>query len=257
MTFLKVKESEEKIMFCRNCGNQIPDGSANCPNCGNPTNAAPQNTAPNTYGAPQNRAPMNGAAGGGMPVINIAGKQYQLSVKMILPAIMILFLIIGMIGIFSFDTVKVTVKGGGYKETEKFSLSDCTDGDLGFSKFVNVVAILSVIGTVGSIGLCGYSLYQRNTVNAVKAVGLGGTCMTVGYLFVLFNGWYVRAKMKSSGLFALASFAGIKVGGGPSFTSWFWLIVMIAISVCGKKLADQLTGEQAMRNANSGAGMLR
>ena len=32
-------------MFCSNCGSQIPEGSAFCPNCGTRSGAAPESTA--------------------------------------------------------------------------------------------------------------------------------------------------------------------------------------------------------------------
>lgn len=42
-------ETEEIIMICNNCGNQIPDNSNVCPNCGHPVQ--------NQYGQPQYQQP--------------------------------------------------------------------------------------------------------------------------------------------------------------------------------------------------------
>ena len=172
-------------MLCKNCGKNIPDGSANCPECGAPQNAAPaQNAAQN---AARN---FGNAVNGGvskidsnLPTINIAGRTVKLSVASLAPALMILFLIIGMIGVFSFNTIKIKSKYSGYgvsvSDTEKSSLSDVDSDsidvlDAGLTKVIKVLNVICIIASIGALGLCGYMTYKNETVKAVLAVGLSG-----------------------------------------------------------------------------------
>ncbi len=236
-------------MVCKNCGQNIPDGSNTCPSCGAAQNAAPAQNAAQNFGNAVNSG--ISSIDKNLPTVNIAGRTVKLSVMSLAPALMILFLIIGMIGVFSFNTAKVKMKitAGSYgsaSHTERYSLSDLDSDsldemDAGFTKFIKVVNVIAIIASIGALGLCGYMTYKNDTVKAVLAVGLSGAILALAYLLDIINGFYIKGKFKdmSEGLY--------KVSGGASFGGIFWFIIMGAIAFGAYTISNKVKASQSAK----------
>ena len=243
-------------MVCKNCNSLMPDGLDNCPKCGAAVNQQPSAYDPfaQNSSAPQNYGPPAGDSS-----INIGGRFYRLSYQMILPAVMVLFIIIGMFGAFSFKTAKLKFKvsWGGYTETSdtvKYKFSDCTDADLGFSKFANGVCILCDIAAAAGLIYVGYTLLTtKNGVKGLRAMVIPTTAMLISFMFVIFNAFYIKGKMNS-----LLGFSdSVKAKGGPTLITWFFFIVFVASTAACRRFADQITARnlaEAGRREKDGFG---
>lgn len=235
----------------------MPDGLDNCPKCGAAVNEQPAAYDPF---ATNNAAPNSGFSGSAPGnSVNIGGRFYRLSYHMILPAIMVLFIIAGMIGAFSFKTAKLKFKvtWGGYSETSdtvKYKLSDCTDADLGFSKFTKTVCILCDIAAAAGLVYVGYTLMTtKDGVNGLRAMVIPTTAMLISFIFVVCNGFYIKGKMNS-----LLGFSdSVKAKGGPTLITWFLLIVFAASTAACRRMADDLSARrlaEAGRSENGSYG---
>jgi len=228
-------------MVCRNCNSLMRDGLANCPKCGAAVEEQSSGYDPFASNAPAPSGDFSGPpADGGY--INIGGRYYRLGIHMVLPAVMAIFIIIGMFGAFSFKTasIKVKVSYGGYSATSdsvKYKLSDCADADLRFSKIANAVCILCDVAAAAGLVFAGYTLMKtHNGIDGLRAMVIPTTSMLISFIFVIINGFYVRREANL--LFGYGD--AIKAKGGPSFVAWFLLAVFIASTAACRKLADDL-----------------
>ncbi|MBR4626769.1 MAG: zinc ribbon domain-containing protein [Ruminococcus sp.] len=252
-------------MFCRFCGTQLPDTAAFCAKCGNKVNApaVPVSTpvsnvtqadapaastgnpgAPAGYtatptgypGAPSGSTgyPYGGGAyraPGTAPTIVVGGRTVRITLASIAPAIMILILIIGMVGLNSFDTAKLKYKVKAYHETvtrtEEFSLSDIDSDmfdDLPFSVILKYFNIVVIIAASAFILRCLYMTYRNEIDRALFALRISASIMSWGYLLVFFNGYYIKSKYKDE----ISS--SVKVSGGPTVTVYILLLLMSGIA---------------------------
>lgn len=239
-------------MVCKNCGQNIPDGSNTCPSCGAAQNAAPAQNAAQNFGNAVNSG--ISSIDKNLPTVNIAGRTVKLSVMSLAPALMILFLIIGMIGLQGFKSVKVKAKASasGYgvslSETEKYKLSEWDSDELdgmGFTKFVKVLDIICVIGALGALGLCGYMTYKNDTVKATLAVGLSGAIIAFGYFMGIINAFYMKGKLKDT--FSLGGLVKVKVSGGPTFGYILWFIIFAGIAFGAYTISNKVKASQSAK----------
>lgn len=236
-------------MVCKNCGQNIPDGANNCPSCGAAQNAAPAQNAAQNFGNSVNSSINN--IDSKLPTVTIGSRQVKISVNLIATGVMILFLIIGMIGVFSFNTIKIKTKISGYgmstSSTDRSSLSDVDSDsidamDAGLTKAIKVINVLAIIASVGALGLCGYMVYKNDSVKATLAVGLSGAILAVAYLLDIINAFYLKGKTKD-----LLKATGAKISGGPTFGAIFWLIVMCAIAFGAYTISNKIKAEQTAK----------
>lgn len=213
----------------------------------------PQN-APGPQGYPQNYnygAPMGGAGfgprmnnfGGGLPSFRIGRRTIQLSVGLLLVPVMIIFLIIGMVGINTFDTVKLKEKEWGETVSIKFSLSDIDfDADDFFlTMVVKILAIICIFGTIAVLLLGIYKFIRADVESAVKMVGVAGIIMAIGYMFTIINGFYMKGVFNDEG--------GSKIKGGASITAWIWFLLMAAVAFGAFIVSSQEEQKLAMKAA--------
>ena len=238
-------------MVCKNCNSLMPDGLDNCPKCGAAVNQQPEGYDPFAQNTPAQQY-YNAPAGSGS--INIGGRVYRLSYQMILPAVMVLFIIIGMFGAFSFKTAKLKFKTtwGGSSVTSdavKYKFSDCTDADLGFSKFANGVCILCDVAAAAGLIYVGYTLMTtKNGVNGLRAMVIPTTAMLISFMFVIFNAFYIKGKMNSM----LGFSDSVQAKGGPTFITWFFFAVFVASTAACRKFAEQVSARNLAEAGRSG-----
>lgn len=251
----------------------MPDSANHCPKCGkaaavtqpapsaNPftqqNNAVPPQNTPYTpqnapyapQGYPQNYGAPNGGAdfrstmnnyNSGLPSIRIGSRTIQLSIGLLLVPVMIILLIIGMVGINSFETVKLKVKRADY--TMKYSLSDIEFDvdDLPLTIFVKIIAIVCIIATVAVLLLAVFKTVKAEIEKAVKLVGTGGIIMAFGYLATVINGYYMRGEFNSE---------FVKCKGGASITAWIWLLIMVSVAAGARLIAASEEQKNALKAA--------
>lgn len=121
-------------MFCGNCGAQVPDGAAVCPNCG--AQMAAKTQAPQMNQAFQNAgARANGAAGGSGN--NLDTKKIGMIAAAVVAVLVLFFVIKGIFGgsglkgtytdgssFMTFKGNKVTLTAMGYEMTMKYKIKD-------------------------------------------------------------------------------------------------------------------------------------
>jgi TRAP-type C4-dicarboxylate transport system permease small subunit len=236
-------------MVCKNCGKTIPDGVSNCPECGAAQNAAPAQNAAQNLGNAVNSG--ISSIDKNLPTVNIAGRTVKLSVMSLAPALMILFLIIGMIGVFSFNTIKIKSKISAYgysaTDTERSSLSDVDSDsidamDAGLTKVIKVVNVIAIIASIGALGLCGYMTYKNDTVKATLAVGLSGAILALAYFLDIINAFYLKGKTKD-----MFKDTGAKISGGATFGAFFWFIIMAAIAFGAYTISNKVKASQSAK----------
>lgn len=100
-------------MFCTKCGAQFADGSAFCPTCGNPVNAAPQQPVQPQYQQPAYQQPVYQQPA---PQVAPAGAMdLQKIWHMVIAGFAALALIVGFLSLFSILEMPVTIEVGSYK----------------------------------------------------------------------------------------------------------------------------------------------
>ena len=249
-------------MFCKNCGNQIPDNSNNCPNCGAPVGASapqaqPAAPAQNGFGAAANRvaAPLNNIEDKPITSLNIAGNAVNITTKTVIALGMIILLIIGMIGLFNFKMVKLKVKasayGQSYTTSEKYDFSDISDDDGldigGFHSFTKVIEIIALIGCIGGIAGCGFMIFKNKTPQALLCTAASSALLAIGNLFLIIDAFYVKGKAKDSAGLLSALGGSVKVKGGPTFGVFFWFIVFAALAFVGYTLATKSSASNSSK----------
>lgn len=109
-------------MFCSKCGNQVSDGAAFCPACGNPVASQPQQ--PQYQAQPQQpqyqAQPKPAGSADFMTLI-------KTNLHYIVVGIAVLALIWGILNVFSVFDVNGTVTMGKNSESEYISVSDAAD----------------------------------------------------------------------------------------------------------------------------------
>jgi hypothetical protein len=244
-------------MFCKNCGNQIPDNSNNCPNCGAPVGASAPQAQPaapqqNGFGAAANKmaAPLNNIEDKPITSLNIAGNAINITTKTVIALGMVILIIIGMIGLFKFKMVKLKATAFGVSFSEKYSLSDVSDDaslDEGFHKFVKVVEILVLIGAIGGVAGCGYMIFKNKTPKALLCTAASSALLAIGNLFLIIDAFYVKGKAKDS-MGGLGSLGGsVKVKGGPVFGVFFWFIVFAALAFVAYTLSTKASDSNSSK----------
>ena len=154
-------------MFCTNCGNQFQDGTAFCPNCGTPVNAAPQQPAQPVYQQPvqpqqpvyqqpvyQQPAPQQAAPAG-----DFAGMMKK-NMALILAIIGVFAALMFILNTFQILDISATVSANGESETASGPVSDVEDFALGV--IGNVVMGLCSLAA-GAIGIL-YFLKEKNNM---------------------------------------------------------------------------------------------
>ena len=225
-------------MFCSNCGKQIPDGSAFCPECGatlGGAQAAPQGAAMQNFqqGFNNFQNAVKGADYSDVFNMNRTGNKMNF-VGFGAALLMLIFLFLPMYHI----TAKVSAMGESEKTSESFNIFQCG----GFAIFVAIVLILVIIATAF------FSFIKMDT--PILIAGLVATVLML-ILTILFiagavtltkDGDSMKAKdaidmMKQAGAYA-AMFGGkLKISAGGTFSFimlWIATLGTVFAGICRK-----------------------
>ena len=147
-------------MFCTKCGNQFADGSAFCPSCGAPVNAAPQQPVYQQPVQPQYQQPAPQVAPVGAMDLN---KIWH----MIIAGVAAFALIIGLLTLFSVFEMPVSASYEGESRSEYTSVSEIADGfdmmDESFALGYVANIIMGLAGILaGAVGVLYFLKKQNN-----------------------------------------------------------------------------------------------
>lgn len=231
-------------MFCKNCGNQIPDNSAHCPNCGAAQGTAPQQAAPmNATGAPVQATPMNAAPAPAPKApssfdpnfnksVNVGGKKLEFSLGNLIPVAMIILLLIAMIGIHSFTFLKVRPKGESKKNAAKYTYDEVIDDaddskvfDNGFTSFMKFFEVFTEVVAIAGVAGCLIFMNKDNKM-ATRSLAVSGAGMFLGYFFMFIYGLYLKGEFNDLS-------KSVTYRGGPTATIIIWMIVTLLVTVGG------------------------
>jgi hypothetical protein len=234
-------------MFCKNCGKQIPDNAAHCPNCGAANDAAAQ--APAQAAAP---APAPAPAAAPNPFSN-AGKSalgaldkanIKFDLKKIIPVLMVFYIIMGIFGTYHTEFMKTKYKYQKWSDWSRTSFSAVCDesdeddsiADNGFTKFVKFIEVVATIGAVA--GLAGWAfMYISKKYNfAVLSLGASAVFLLFGRLFLFIEAFYLKGKLKDE-------MEKTKVKGGPTWTLIFWMLFLLIFIVGSYVVASSLKND--------------
>jgi flagellar basal body-associated protein FliL len=227
-------------MFCKNCGKEIPDNAAHCPNCGTSQDVQANAAAPQQAAAPAPapaapkapKAPININADFNKSV-SVGGKKVELSLFNIIPMAMLVFVLIAMIGIHSFTFMSVRAKGEKKKDAAKYTYDYVIDElgdekslleDDGFTSFMKffefvteVVAIAGVLGCVLFI--------NKDNILAMRSLAISGVVMFLSYFMLFIYAFHVKGEMKDS--------YDIKMKGGPTFPIILMILISLLVAAVG------------------------
>jgi len=230
-------------MFCKNCGKEIPDNAAHCPNCGTANDAVAQAPAQAAAPAPAPAAAPNPFSNAGKSALGALNKvNVKFDLKKIIPVLMVFYIIMGIFGTYHSEFMKTKSKyGKKWSDWNRASFSAVVDesdeddsiADNGFTSFVKVIEVLATIGAVA--GLAGWALmYISKKYNfAVLSLGASAVFLLFGRLFLFIEAFYLKGKLKDE-------LDDIKVKGGPTWTLIFWMFFLIIFIVGSYVIASSL-----------------
>ena len=232
-------------MFCKNCGKQIPDNAAHCPNCGAANDAVAQ--APAQAAAPN---PFSNAGKSALGALNKSTIKFDL--KKLIPVLMVFYIIMGIFGTYHTEFMKSKYKYKKWSDWSRTSFSTVCDesdeddsiADNGFTSFVKFIEIVATIGAVA--GLAGWAfMYISKKYNlAVLSLGASAVFLLFGRLFLFSEAFYLKGKIKDE-------MDDVKVKGGPTWTLIFWMLFLIIFIVGSYVVASSLKDDDSKTPANS------
>lgn len=229
-------------MFCKNCGKEIPDTAAHCPNCG-ASNEAAKAPQPAKNAAP---SPAASVASATASVDNIANKAFSMGgskfnfpLVKIIPIIMVFYVIMGLIGTYHTNFMKI--KYGKDADWSRTCFSQVVDdsnddkvkdnyADNGFTSFIKFIEVVITISAVA--GLAGFCLMfiSKKYHLSILSLGVSGIFLLLGRLFLFIEALYLKGKIKDE-------YKGdLKVKGGPTWSLIFWILFLV-IFIAGSYVA--------------------
>ena len=242
-------------MFCKNCGKQIPDGAAHCPECGAAQAAAPQQAAPvQQNAAPQQAAPVQQAAPKA-PIninadfnksVNVGGKKIEFTLFNIIPVAMMILILIAMVGIHSFTFMTIRQKGESKKNADKFTYDMVIDNaddskvfDNGFTSFMKFLEVFTEIVAVAGIAGC-LIFMNKDNIMAMRSLSVSAFGMFLGFFFMFIYALYLKGEYNDLS-------KSITFKGGPTFTIILWTLISLAVAVGGFLLPMVLGGNKTSK----------
>ncbi len=224
-------------MFCKNCGKEIPDTAAHCPNCGaanEAAKAAEQSVKPAQNAAPNPSATVAAATASidnvADKAFSIGGDKFKFPMIKIIPLLMVFYVLMGVIGTYHTNFMKIKYGKDGDWSRTCFSqvVDDSNDdkvkdnyADNGFTSFVKFIEVVVTIG--GIAGIAGFALMYISKKYHLSVLSLGASAifLLLGRLFLFIEALYLKGNIKDE-------YKGdLKIKGGPTWSLIFWILFLV------------------------------
>lgn len=214
-------------MFCSKCGTQFADGSAFCPICGTPVNAAPQQPQQPVYQQPvqpQYQQPYQAAPAGDL------GATLKKNLSLILVIVAVFGFLMFILNTFQILDINATVSANGDSHSASGPATDVEDFTLGIIGSVLMGLCSLVAAAIGAL----YFLKEKNNMpyyDQFIAKNLKG--LNPGFVMGLIGAIGVVLQVV---LFLLCgeseSFMGVTVSVTytPHWLSWVALVIYGALA---------------------------